>query len=509
MRAQPPDTIVANPKAQVLRRIWSIAGNQAGGDQVGTGIGSVSDVNGDGIDDFAVCFGTAGEWRVYYGGRDSIRHTPAWIAPQTGAVPPHPVVGDFWGTGHKAVGFGHGDYTLRIFRTDSGHFSEAPVILDPGTMTPFTHIFPEDILGADLDGDGADELIIYSAGVSRAGDGSRYPEVWIYRGGPNFQVDTPTVILKDTESNDGGGYSAIVPGRWDSDAYVDLLTLRRYPGGTYRTKFWFGSPGSPWNWHGPDRVAEFGGFDVVALDCDGDSVLDLVAPPRASIPWRVPVYLSGNGKSIRTRTLAADDADMTLYRTGYDTPARLGYVGDSARRYEMLAIFGTGGPTFLGFNGSPVGPDHQYDVYSNDLNFALLEPLGDVTGDGWNDLIASYPDENFNAGVAVVYAGGPYIPRDSAAGVETIAVAGVHDAVSVWPNPARDEVHIAWRGDLSHMPATIAVYDLSGREVAHGNAEPARGEAFWHCAEVPGGVYLLCLYDAQRHPIATVRLTKQ
>jgi hypothetical protein len=46
--AQPADTIVQNPKAVKLHKIWMVRGSTLGGDEVGTGAGGLGDIFGTG-----------------------------------------------------------------------------------------------------------------------------------------------------------------------------------------------------------------------------------------------------------------------------------------------------------------------------------------------------------------------------------------------------------------------------------------------------------------------------
>ncbi|MEO7994047.1 MAG: hypothetical protein ABI743_06580, partial [bacterium] len=82
-------------------------------------------------------------------------------------------------------------------------------------------------------------------------------------------------------------------------------------------------------------------------------------------------------------------------------------------------------------------------------------------------------------------------------------------AISLWPMPARDELHIAWRGDLSKMPSRFVIHDLLGREIASGSVESWRGEALWHCAATPPGVYVLSIIDASGTLLHSIRLLKE
>lgn len=514
LHAQPPDTITANPKAVALRQVW-VAYGQHSNENLGSGIGGIPDINGDSIDEFAVY--SAGEWRIYYGQPEPLSTTPTVVMKGYGVIT-HPIVGDFWGTGHKAIGLVRGFFdtvddrtfinaSVEVFRTDSDRIDTvAAVSFDPRTATPRTIVNIADAEGADLDDDGADELVILMTGVRR-GDSLYSSELWIYKGGPDFSLDSPTIIVRVY-----GSSQSLYIGRWDNDAYPDIAVATN-DASRQLLKFWFGAPGSPWNWTAPEKFVEtpgVPGYALVALDCDGDSVLDLAMP--RSVQNRVRLYLSGAGKSVRTRAFDSVDADRTYYRKDYSVPVNFGYLSDSARHYEILGVGGAEGftSTMLLFNGGPNGPDHSYDAYYQGEVFGLTSPIGDVTGDGWNDAIEGYGSRGFNEGIAVIWAGGPYIPRDSLTiGVVDVAVAGRRDAISIWPNPAVADLHIAWRGDLHRMPARFSVHDLMGREVAIGSVEPWRGEALWHCADRPAGVYLVSVYDERGDLLVTTSIIKQ
>jgi hypothetical protein len=517
-RSQPVvQEITANPEAKPLRQIWTVYGNDTlGGARVGLGIGGVGDVNSDGLMDFAVNWGAAGEWRIFYGSRDSISHTPAQVFKHYGTVPYHPVVGDFWGTGHKAVGFPAGSwesiddhlyfyYRLDLFRTDSNRIDTAVALsMNFRTTTPAYRDSPTEILGADLDGDGADELIVFWAGTHTKDTIDRHPEIWIYRGGPDFQLDTPTVVIRDTEVNGGSGRQALFIGHWDSDQYMDLATSSDYADGAQKLKFYFGRPGSPWNWTTAEEVIPFGG--LVALDCDGDGVLDIAAPESGNV---MDLFLS-RGKNIRDRDLTLSDVDRRLSNPGYHVPVRLGSLNDSSYRYEMLGIIGPEG--LLGFSGSESGPDDLFDTYYNgeDPLYVYMTPVGDVTGDGYDDFLTGNFDYGLQSGIAALFAGGPYIPHDwQTSAVDQIAVTGESDRISIWPNPLGDELHITWSTDRLHAPGRFVVHDVLGSEIARGTIDPFGGHARWRCADLPAGTYLLTIFDNAGRPIATTRLMKQ
>ncbi|MEP7220834.1 MAG: hypothetical protein ABI876_18050, partial [Bacteroidota bacterium] len=233
------------------------------------------------------------------------------------------------------------------------------------------------------------------------------------------------------------------------------------------------------------------------------------------------LYRSGNGRDLRHRIMRRQEADVRYASGGFTNPYRIGALNDSSKRYEMLGLVipSPGGNDMLAaFSGGANGPGLAYDahfageddigIHGNEV-FDQVSPIGDVDGNGYDDVLCTYFRFGFDGGIAFVLGGGPEIPRDPSLGVEAIAGEGHVSAISLWPMPARDELHIAWRGDLTKMPSRFVVHDLMGREVANGSVESWRGEALWNCSTVSPGVYVLSIMDASGNLLHSIRLLKE
>ena len=59
-------------------------------------------------------------------------------------------------------------------------------------------------------------------------------------------------------------------------------------------------------------------------------------------------------------------------------------------------------------------------------------------------------------------------------------------AITVYPNPLEDQLRV----DLRHQPASIALYDMLGRELQAGNYD-GKGIVEFDCTRLQSGVYLL------------------
>jgi hypothetical protein len=509
------DTVTRNPAAVQLKRIWKLEGNVPGA-LLGAGVGSVGDINGDGVGDFAVSRDLPAMWMVFYGSRDSIASQPVWTM-DTGNYALAPVVGDFWGTGHKAVGFQKTTVNrqtlrlydwIRIYRTDSNRLEQTPSAVWYAVSFRDTtqRAVVSDALACDLDGDGDDELVV--AIRHEYGQGA-YGQLWIYDGGPDFQVDTPSVVLRDPEVN---YYYRAYAEDINGDQHIDLMTVtqtQQQEGNSYC--FYWGTGQLPPDNKQPDRQLispEFSKF-LAWVDCDGDNFQDLITD--GILIWR-----SASGKDPRTRPWNRADADIYLKSAGgqLNSGQQPGYL--NSKRYEMVS--GLWAPGQILFSGSPTGPDLVYDATyypGADGLQALIPirgPVGDINGDGWDDAIGgnrAYPDDRTSAGIAVILAGGPYIPSDDpAVSVRQIPLENRAHALSLWPNPVRDELNLAWRGDLVRMPRRFVIHDMLGQVVASGAVPDGDGAAVWRAAGVPAGAYLVSVFDAAGTLLATTRFLK-
>ncbi|KXK57039.1 MAG: hypothetical protein UZ07_CHB004001003 [Chlorobi bacterium OLB7] len=311
----------------------------------------------------------------------------------------------------------------------------------------------------------------------------------------------------------------------DGDQKLDMVIGARQAGGA-RLKFYFSDHDSPYSWanRNPDReilLLPNNGIAITTppffINLDGDSIADVVGKVFTGQNIGIYLYLSRSGKPMTSRSYDYDDADV-VFHTVYGRLPAIGALNDSSQRYDMLPLTGIGphrGPALLALSGGSTGPNRTYDAWFPDDDeslFARAQALQDVTGDGWNDYLGA--NERWGAfvdqGIAIVLAGGPYIPTDDpSVSVQQLPIAGKPNAISLWPNPVHDRLTIAWRGDLHPMPHRFELHDINGRLLARGNANPALGSVVWNRGNTPSGTYILSTLDASGALIASATIILQ
>ena len=103
-----------------------------------------------------------------------------------------------------------------------------------------------------------------------------------------------------------------------------------------------------------------------------------------------------------------------------------------------------------------------------------------------------------------------YIPsEDPIVGVRQVTLDGRSRGLSLWPNPVRDELNIAWRGDLKRMPRRFEVHDINGNRLVSGSVPEGDGAAVWDASAHPAGVYILSVYDSDGRALAHERFEMQ
>ncbi|MEZ4785167.1 MAG: VCBS repeat-containing protein [Candidatus Kapaibacterium sp.] len=359
--SQVVEEIRANPELWTLRSIWKVTGTYSG-EGVGAGIGSVGDLNKDGLGDFAYYTidppVVGGIWRVHYGSEGGPSKDTAWVFGQGAGGVSHPVVGKFRGDDSHDVGFlsyrwvDSGKTTdfyfqLRFFAVENDSLRSVPSYTwDPGlTMDSNWFTFPNDFLAMDMDQSEGDELVMVSSVSLRNRVRSQVGEIWLYKGGADFQVDQPTHVIVDQEENFLENQYYLYTEDFDGDSYIDMVLGTQYRDGNYKLKFWFGREGSPWNWtNEPDRVLLLGStglnHELSMGDYDGDGTVDLAGTVYDGDLRYIHIYLSSSGKDFRTRSFARSDAEKVLQTTLLRPFGRVGALNDSSGRYEMLSMIG-------------------------------------------------------------------------------------------------------------------------------------------------------------------------
>ncbi|MBX7216500.1 MAG: T9SS type A sorting domain-containing protein [Candidatus Kapabacteria bacterium] len=544
--AQPVvEPITQNPDAVLLRRIWTITGND--GDRVGQGCGPVGDINGDSITDFAVQYGIEQCWKVFLGGSPVPSPVPIASIPSLAPYPAFPVYGYFYGDNRLLVGFGShtfksmngtsiGFYQLKLYQPDVEHgLSKEPVMIvepDPDMSVPLLLIAPSAAIAMNIDGQRGDELLLALNAVRRGDSVYKRPEYWFYRGGSGFQVDTPDYVVRDPEeATDAQFYTAKLLDI-DGDRYIDLLSVAKYAEG-FKLKMWFGTETSPWTWTQPDReilLDDSSGlnYHMAVGDFDGDKMMDFAGTAGRDATRGTYIYRSRSGKSVRSRTFARSDAEQWFPNLDQYTVGIAGsllnttaYFNDSSQRVIMLRLQSAiDGQTRMSlFSGSRIGPNGAVDGYYSSgidgLANKTVEGYGgrlpDCTGDGWDDLITSSPRwPGDYSGIGVILAGGPYIPLDQpTVSVRTEPMANHQRGLYLWPNPATTELNLAWRGDLATMPTRFSIHDIAGKLITENEIRPERGAARWSTAAVPSGTYLLTAYDRSGKVLASTQILVQ
>jgi len=493
--AQSVDTIRANPNAVTLRKLWQVGGTTAD-ERVGAGYGPLGDIFHTGTSAWAVYSNGLRECAIYVYDTATRTVQRRQTLHDYGAVSSNPlrppVVGNFFGNDSLIVMIQHRQDKFHFFNIRDSLLDTVPQFILAGVlMEPPIEFQVGGQTAADLDGDGADELILVM-GIA----GHPYSELWIYRGGPAFSVDTPAVIV---ELNSGSAYPLLITDA-NGDHKPDIIVL-----GAKIAVYLVDS--TLWSWssdHAADAVKSFPGSpsSIGLADCDGDSVADLCS---AIGPDRIALFRSRTGKSWLTRSFDSTDIDNLYTRPNFAAPLTIGPISDSSRRYGTM-MFVSGGSHLI-FSGGVNGPDAQWDAVGGGSLWTL--PALDCDGDGWSDYITG--DGFGGPGFCAIYCGGPEIPRDPTVGVRWVPVTGERhtQAVAVWPNPARDLVHIAWRGDLRRFPRQFRIHDAGGSLVASGSVDAGAAEAIWDCSARPDGRYILTLFDANGAVLAATPILIQ
>lgn len=343
---------------------------EADGDDFGQAVAGIGDMNGDGFDDYAVgapSFGpNQGRTYVFFGG------------PVPDTTPDLVLTGvqssDRFGTclsGGDINGDGLGDLLIGATAGGLGGGSVSVVLggFPPDNVVDFELLGSADgqygsaIAVGDVSGDGYGDIVVgdFAGGDVLLDSG----EVFVYFGGPYFDVLADLTIEAQT-SLEFLGYSVSAGGDVDGDGWGDLL-------------------------------AGASGFDGASPNV-GAIYVYRGGPYLDDTPDLVIVGDDPGGNLGRTVLGIADvDGDGS-----HDVVATAPFALDNAGRLEVYF----GGPALDGIR------DAAYrGAEPNNALGATLDRVGDIDGDGRDDIITGAPFDAFagpDAGVAIVLSFFPY-----------------------------------------------------------------------------------------------------
>ena len=287
--------------------------------------------------------------------------------------------------------------------------------------------FGRAVAAADFDRDGFDDLVI---GAPEFGDPGQLFLSYGSPDGPEPAVPAPLSL----EGNDWPGLGrALTVADFDGNGYPDIATR----GGGAVLLYFNRAEGFDFDAVFVESFDFSDGFGtaLAAGDVDGDGIADLiVSAPEADAPGltdvgAIYVYLSGDGfpDEVQPRTVYGNAAGL-----GLGSSVAVGDVDDDGQT-DLFAGAGFAGPGhvhgYLGRNlamadfgtdGATTTPDVELIGESAASRFGFAIDLGDVDGDGRDDLVVGAYGQRNDGGTAV---GAAYLYR----GANRFWVSGSYD----------------------------------------------------------------------------------
>ena len=310
----------------------------------------------------------------------------------------------------------------------------------------------------DLDGDGVPDVAVATGGG-----------VAVYLGGAGGLGGAPVMLPNPDAANANFGYVVAAAGDVDGDGFGDLAVGECGHAGS-AVHVYRGGPGGPattasQTLTAPDGLAGFGCRLAAAGDLDGDGFADLaVARTGEDFSGGLYVYRGGAG-GLATTTTRIDSPDYKPSRLGYS----LAGVGDlDGDGYDDLVASEIDASARSGrahiYRGGPGGiaNDRQTTLLSPDpsgLQYgASVAGVGDVDGDGYPDFAVASPSVSTTPlqPTVHVYRGGPGGIAPSSAPTDLVTSGATGFAVEV--EAAGDVDGDGYSDVIVASPSTVTLF---------------------------------------------------
>ena len=304
----------------------------------GTGLHvAVADFNGDGRADLATPISDAGILLVYPGNGDGTFRSPLSFSAPIGGLDAV-AAGDFNGDGRTDLALTGTARVRALFGNGAGAFPTQRDLPVPGSY------YTTSLAAADLDGNGALDLVAAGSVLLNNGDGT-------FRGAQEYFVGSFTVN--------------VAVGDWNRDGALDFVTTN-YGGATLNVRLnnGDGTFGRAPRYGRPDVLY----WSVAAADLDGDGAVDLATTGG---------ILLGNGDGSFRDPVPFSVPDFPLAVAVLDGGSRLA-VGTSGR---VHILENAGGGAFRPLASYPLARG----IGDNLMRMAVA----DLNGDGLADLVAT------------------------------------------------------------------------------------------------------------------------
>jgi hypothetical protein len=508
-------TLGISNKALAWEFAWINHGDQAM-QQFGSSLIGIGDWNGDGYDDIIVGSAGLGISQLFYGG-NPMDTLPDWTI--QGTIIP---VGDINGDGYRDLIIKHsaqiGDSSYIIFSLYWGGTGDALPDYDLDS-TQFNGA--NGVIGpaGDINGDGYGDIWTR---ISNYPPGQYRGLVNLFLGNPNGLDSIPvwTIVGEQDNAGLGGGGYTYFNLNLEGNNLPDFLISTGFRGGIHEFLYHGKQnlnfePDTSWDVYDIDHRdlnKIIGAYYLASYsplgDLNGDGREDFYLHLQDTSysgpsPTGIQTIMFGRDDlpNFRADAIINPGAAGSVILTNIGDVNGDGYNDLLGRRYNVNAL----GRIFIYLGGRWMNGDYSLEV-TDDMG-PFYWPIGrnaawcgDVNGDGLNDIMFSQSGDGqlFTNGQVCIIAGSRNWRTDVEKTKEPSSVPKTFTITAIQPNPFNGELHI----QIAVSNATdlkVSLFDIYGRTLGSlysGRAEAGTKNITWNSTQSASGIYLILVVDS-------------